>query len=204
MKFKFLKATFVGLILTVSSFANSGVIQSDFLTIGDELAVYDESTNLTWLDLSLTRGLSYEQAISTYSKFRHATHTEVTTLFTNFFGILETTNEIGSSSKATDFVDVFGPTFAELSLGRFYDDDNISRIAGAYFTFSHVYTPDPGSHWVGIEDEVESSVGIYIVYDGSLTFNEPQPDVSIPEPSTLAIFALGMIGLASRRFKKQS
>jgi len=26
----------------------------------------------------------------------------------------------------------------------------------------------------------------------------------IPEPSTLAIFALGMIGLASRRFKKQS
>ena len=28
--------------------------------------------------------------------------------------------------------------------------------------------------------------------------------VSAPEPSTLAIFALGMIGLASRRFKKQS
>jgi len=27
---------------------------------------------------------------------------------------------------------------------------------------------------------------------------------NIPEPSTLAIFALGMIGLASRRFKKQS
>jgi hypothetical protein len=28
--------------------------------------------------------------------------------------------------------------------------------------------------------------------------------VEVPEPSTLAIFALGMIGLASRRFKKQS
>jgi hypothetical protein len=28
--------------------------------------------------------------------------------------------------------------------------------------------------------------------------------VSVPEPSTLAIFALGMIGLASRQFKKQS
>jgi hypothetical protein len=27
---------------------------------------------------------------------------------------------------------------------------------------------------------------------------------AVPEPSTLAIFALGMIGLASRRFKKQS
>jgi hypothetical protein len=28
--------------------------------------------------------------------------------------------------------------------------------------------------------------------------------VKVPEPSTIAIFALGMIGLASRRFKKQS
>jgi hypothetical protein len=28
--------------------------------------------------------------------------------------------------------------------------------------------------------------------------------VNVPEPSTLAIFALGLIGLASRRFKKQS
>jgi hypothetical protein len=30
------------------------------------------------------------------------------------------------------------------------------------------------------------------------------PSKSVPEPSTLAIFALGMIGLASSRFKKQS
>ncbi|WP_259368508.1 MULTISPECIES: PEP-CTERM sorting domain-containing protein [unclassified Colwellia] len=30
------------------------------------------------------------------------------------------------------------------------------------------------------------------------------PRTDVPEPSTLAIFALGMIGLASRRFKKQS
>jgi hypothetical protein len=30
------------------------------------------------------------------------------------------------------------------------------------------------------------------------------PLATVPEPSTLAIFALGMIGLASRRFKKQS
>ncbi len=30
------------------------------------------------------------------------------------------------------------------------------------------------------------------------------PVSKVPEPSTLAIFALGMIGLASRRFKKQS
>ena len=42
---------------------------------------------------------------------------------------------------------------------------------------------------------------------GTLLSN-PRPNlsqvVSVPEPSTLTIFALGMIGLASRRFKKQS
>jgi hypothetical protein len=29
-----------------------------------------------------------------------------------------------------------------------------------------------------------------------------EPTTSVPEPSTLAIFALGLMGLASRRFKK--
>ncbi|TWX66411.1 PEP-CTERM sorting domain-containing protein [Colwellia sp. C1TZA3] len=38
---------------------------------------------------------------------------------------------------------------------------------------------------------------------GEAAFNNVD-NVLVPEPSTLAIFALGMIGLASRRFKKQS
>ncbi|MBU2869507.1 PEP-CTERM sorting domain-containing protein [Colwellia sp. E2M01] len=39
---------------------------------------------------------------------------------------------------------------------------------------------------------------------GAITSAEADPDliVSVPEPSTLAIFALGIFGLASRRFKK--
>ena len=40
-----------------------------------------------------------------------------------------------------------------------------------------------------------------VVPTGGTTTGDP---TSIPEPSTLAIFALGMIGLASRRFKKKS
>jgi len=40
-----------------------------------------------------------------------------------------------------------------------------------------------------------------ITSDGSII---GRTATDVPEPSTLAIFALGMIGLASRRFKKQS
>jgi len=36
------------------------------------------------------------------------------------------------------------------------------------------------------------------------SFDAVDVGVQVPEPSTLAIFALGIIGLASRRFKKQS
>ena len=37
-----------------------------------------------------------------------------------------------------------------------------------------------------------------------VNWNFIQNNTSVPEPSTLAIFALGMISLTSRRYKKQS
>jgi hypothetical protein len=41
-------------------------------------------------------------------------------------------------------------------------------------------------------------------FDLGTDLNIPEANSEVPEPSTLAIFALGIIGLASRRFKKQS
>jgi len=61
--------------------------------------------------------------------------------------------------------------------------------AGGYVAFT---TTQGNSNWDNI----------------SIKYAEPQGGAGqitdVPEPSTLAIFALGMIGLASRRFKKQS
>jgi len=54
-------------------------------------------------------------------------------------------------------------------------------------------------------DKRESFIGAvdYIrIHDDASTFGS-QPTFPVPEPSTLAIFALGIMGLASRRFKKQ-
>ena len=47
-----------------------------------------------------------------------------------------------------------------------------------------------------------TNTGLYIehgYFGANIMFED---SVSVPEPSTIAIFALGMIGLASRRFKK--
>lgn len=45
----------------------------------------------------------------------------------------------------------------------------------------------------------DSGVAVIIGTSGGSILN---PGISVPEPSTLAIFALGIMGLASRRFKK--
>ncbi len=56
---------------------------------------------------------------------------------------------------------------------------------------------------VAIWDEALSDKAIFEIAAGNI--NPLGEDLTqVPEPSTLAIFALGMIGLASRRFKKQS
>jgi hypothetical protein len=75
------------------------------------------------------------------------------------------------------------------------------------------------SNWTGTLDAFEVNTSCFwggcdggvgnAVLSGNATLqyrytSVPAPSTSVPEPSSLAIFALGMIGLASRRFKKQS
>jgi hypothetical protein len=54
-------------------------------------------------------------------------------------------------------------------------------------------------HW--LTNSVQQNNSTMLVRAASVVTS---PTTSVPEPSTLAIFALGIIGLASRRFKKKS
>lgn len=50
---------------------------------------------------------------------------------------------------------------------------------------------------------VFNGAGVYNACNNCVSFERSQnPPVPAPEPSTLAVFALGLLGLASRRFKK--
>ena len=99
---------------------------------------------------------------------------------------------------------------------------------GPYNSFIDLYD---GATWINIFDSGVISVdtNLSVLWAGTLSFsslnvsgiriraNSPSPYAyhnvnttmkynlaKVPEPSTLAIFALGMIGFASRRFKKRS
>ena len=72
----------------------------------------------------------------------------------------------------------------------------------AYRAPGNIFTIGNGAEggtfgWSGKVDDIQ-------VYDTALDKAGVQSLIAVPEPSTLAIFALGMMGLVSHRFKKQS
>lgn len=89
------------LLVLALSFMSSGVfaelVSQDFLTVGDGLITYDTDSGLYWLDLSYTSTGPNKNPEHSYNAikaktqdvnselfgFRHATYTEVQTLYTN-------------------------------------------------------------------------------------------------------------------------
>jgi hypothetical protein len=99
--------------------------------------------------------------------------------------------------KDTDIYILSGDGIYEKSNLINYLDTNVTVLNSYYVNWHHK----------GYSGEAEGFSSVRVL-DSSfyrLTLNyEYEERVAVPEPSTLAIFALGMIGLASRRFKKQS
>ncbi len=86
------------------------------------------------------------------------------------------------------------------------DQDGYINVACAYDDYTWfddlIDGPENESSWVSMLGDEEASQYTRDTHysEGGIVLVR---SVSVPEPSTLAIFALGMIGLASRRFKKQ-
>jgi len=66
---------------------------------------------------------------------------------------------------------------------------NLRWVLASEYVTSSIYYKGPTNSLT------KTSTRLWMVYNPAVT--------SVPEPSTLAIFALGIIGLVSRRFKKQ-
>ena len=106
-----------------------------------------------------------------------------------------------------------------------YSGNGVLELADAFSgDFVGSFLPTTiGSHSINIDTSILQNVinggashfglMLSVTSGGQAIWNHPQNSTiaklkistnSIPEPTTLAIFALGMIGLVSRRFKKQS
>jgi hypothetical protein len=215
MKLKFLKTALVSLALSVSSLANAGLIeQRDWLATDD--MVYVEDTGLEWLNINYSVGSTYNSLSSRLAVngdlegFRIATTDEVYNMF-SAFGLDNLSYLYSGTPTAND--QILADYFIA-SLG-----EGISQWNTYYYgSINLAYNTTTGKY---------DRKGLYYYNNQANLYNETFPEAccngysanqsnpyqgvylvknatSVPEPSTLAILALGMIGLASRRFKKQS
>ena len=200
MKFKLFKASFLGLLLTISNYANASLISFEFNST-DSTLTYEWTIESSQPVYNINWGIYYLAKIIT-------TLDGISTTQDGSFGALSIGDDVLSS----------GPPGARISNGGFE-------------LFKHIPLPNGGFDIQGFfvaEGQVLFSSRIMGDADfqgGSASFIDSQFDlikdtnpnlpnfvdtqngtlnIKVPEPSTLAIFALGLIGLASRRFTKHS
>jgi hypothetical protein len=191
---KFITVLLTALMLSVSSLANAGLIVD---LVGDKDCF---GTNLVCTEgasiLGASAGLS-----DPYWQDNNGAYVDIT-----YNHLYDLNGESASSASleilSTYLADFRGPWDV------FFNNSLIGQFAtvNANIVVKHTFNIDTslltGNDTVFLKINSPTRNDGYWLDYAELTISTTSS--SIPEPSTLAIFALGMIGLASRRFKKLS
>jgi hypothetical protein len=208
MNFKFLTTVLTGLLLLASCFinsANAGIITHGYLTT-------DDTTNF----------ITDTETGRRYTRFDAFSLTASQTIAAIGLGGAFEGWSIATSAIADDFYAAVLGIEASVCEGVVTHGSNCGEISGwvegdfgvsfqtGYDIFAFINTDTS----VPVGNGQIDSRGAIKDYASNMSIerldNDPTRnyllyiDAKVPEPSTLAIFALGMIGLASRRLKKQS
>jgi hypothetical protein len=222
MKLKFLQATVIGLMLSICNIANAGLIGSTIWKPGVPATTFDlwyftanTSTDAVFDIVSWGEGDA-----SNYHGGDYMINSMIWLLRND--GILDNNSILASNDDfydlalsgtdgsishfdsyismnlfAGDYVLIVGtvdlagntPSFSDLDFtSKMQDKGTVYHYDGIGHTSDNISYGDYGLTYTGVEHTL---------------INPVSPVSSVPEPSTLAIFALGIMGLAARRFKKQ-
>ncbi len=226
MNIKILKAAVAGLVLSVSGLANAGVItvesyditNTNLSTYGHWQHTYDGTMTLDGASYDYTNGSGTlnDGVIGTTVVNTHLFNSNLNSVITLFFSETVTLSNFNLYSFAHGDNRIPG----NISDIKIHYNNALYSLTSTGFggpstgnANSHEAFDVSGSVLDGLALDqltfsintttLSSSSGNYSISEVEV-FGEAsgQGNVSVPEPSTLAIFALGMIGLASRRFKK--
>jgi hypothetical protein len=206
MNNKFLKMAFAGLVLGVSGFANAGLIYDNGgpdTSNGFSIAGSNEVVD----DFILTNAFDIN-SVGFY--------------FQNFDGITGWNQDItysvyndNSGSKGSLISTGAGQNVIAVDSGLAWCCNN-GHAWLVTFDLDSSLSLNAGHYWLGLSGATGTGPEFWLTTSGITGYKGPgggdlayslHGDVGstdVPEPSTLAIFALGLMGLASRRFKKQS
>lgn len=196
MKFKSLSAVLVGLALLVSGAANAVILDFNDLNVGSNQTSYGSSYNYSGFTFTGTQLSSFDN--DTWGMNGDDT---------DYFGWASHSSDFGIS--ATN-----GETFSlsSLQIGQLIwnGDGGAASITGTTLgggtltqniTVTTSFTDVSFTGWDNLASISISGPPNWMALDN---IDVTVGTTTVPEPSTLAIFALGLMGLASRRFKKQS
>ena len=180
MKFKMLKATFAAMVLMASGFANAALIYSDETPITASGQSFSDSVTLSEL---------YENVVLNFvAKGDFGSNSVVETISFSIDGVnllvwTWDTPGITVVSNVVNFdVTLSGTISISQLLWSTLASDDVLNFVWQNSRAVNPYPTEGGSDFVSF----------------SLTGDV----VETPEPSTLAILAIGLIGLGARRFKK--
>lgn len=190
MNTKMLKMAFAGLFLSISGFANAGLIFLDADTVSTGSAL-ESSTLITSLGavnfLGEIRSTADDDLIAAGSVgnvFDIGGNSNA--LFTFDFDVTSITFIFGGNLGVFNMIakDMLGNTVDSFFTNNTGDGAPAGPITLKGVGIRSLFWEDPGFSFAAIDNV--SITGV----------------TEVPVPSTFAIFALGIMGLASRRFKK--
>lgn len=120
---KLWKFVLIATALVLSTSVNAALISSNWQTVGDGFITQDTESGLSWLDLSITYSMSYNQVSSQlgiggeFEGFRYATTEEVLALWNDNLNI-----DLSASRLSTT---EFGPADPELATATLFFGDTI-------------------------------------------------------------------------------
>lgn len=208
MNTKFLKTAFIGLVLSVSSFANAGLV------INGDIYNFDADTDGNADDLLISQ-ITFDVTAGTQllidSLVWESTGVDLNgdgelTGFDNYMRLYSGATSLTSNDDAPLGNDGSVHSY-DSQIAYFFDTAGSFMVTVGQLS----YTAEEGLQGYDANRAYSDYNGIDEIKHGDwqLTFSTTSGSVSniqhandIPEPSTLAIFALGIMGLVSRKFKK--
>jgi hypothetical protein len=209
MNMKNFKAIIAGLVLSVSGFANAGLI-SDVTgngSIANALDIdgsFSLGANVDIANSEITPWASISSGVESAARYDYYSFTAMAGM-NGIFDIDYGRNAGGSFDPELVLFDLLGAVLAQ------NDDSATSNGAGGsvhnYDSFlSHTFAVN-GTYIIGVcqfscGGQQGGMTGNLIPASGTYQLQVSIENHDIPEPSTIAIFALGIMGLVARKVKR--